>query len=149
VSPKTMTLAELEAEQQRRAEEAERIQQQAREARQREHARQEKRRDDEARRLLDTYDEAALDQRVTRAEARLREAVLADPVHAAAIDLLATRITRYEEGVTIGAAATRLNETAPAPAPVGSLDLPEYVAALVQTEAADRAEDQRTRKGRP
>lgn len=41
----------------------------------------------------------------------------------------------------------RLNQTAPAPAPVGALDLHEYTARLIATEGANRAEDMREQKG--
>lgn len=141
------TAADLEAEQQRLAAEAARLQEQAAEARRKEAERLEKQRDRDARALLKSYDEGALDQQVREAEARLRRAILDDPVHAAAIELLAARIIRYEQGLAVVAAAHRLNQTAPAAAPVGALDLPEYVDRLIHDEAANLAEDRREGKG--
>lgn len=81
----TPTLADIEAEQQRLAAEAELLREQAAEARRVEAERLEKQRDEDARALLDAYDEATLGQQVRDAETALRAAVLADPVHAAAV----------------------------------------------------------------
>lgn len=69
--------------------------------------------------------------------------MLEDPVCSAAIDLLAARINRYEKAVAVSAAAQRLNESAPAVGGPGLVDLPEYVARLIEAEGANRAEDLR------
>ena len=144
---KTTTLADIEAEQQRLAAEAERLREQAAEARRIEAEKRERQLDADAAKLLDDYDATASDAEVKQAEQNLRAAVLADPVYSAAIDLLAARINRYEHGVRLSAAAQRLNVTAPAAAPVSGLDLHEYVGRMIQNEGANRAEDLREGRG--
>jgi cytochrome c-type biogenesis protein CcmH/NrfG len=87
---------------------------------------------------------------VTReAEATLRKAVIADPVCAAAARLLAARVTRYEQALDAISAARRLARSEPPAAPVGALDLHEYVSRVVRSEASDRADQTRAMKGRP
>ncbi len=142
----TRTLAELEAEQLRLTEEAARMRAAADQARAAEAAKREVDLDEQARRTVKDYDHAALDAVLTDAEQRLRKAVLEDPIYAAAIDLYAARITRYEQEITTNAAAARINVASPAGTPrVGSLDLHEYVATLIAREAGNRAEDARER----
>ncbi len=138
------TLADLEAEQLRLTEEAARIRAAADQARAAEAAKREADLDEQARRTVKDHDPAALDAVVTDAEQRLRKAVLDDPVYAAAINLYAARISRYEQDLATNSAAARLNEASPAGMPrVGALDLPEYVANLIAREAGNRAEDAR------
>ncbi len=75
------------------------------------------------------------------AEKRLREAIAADPVYAAAIDLMAARTARYEYGTEVVGAAQRLNREAPAASSPAALDLPELIKRVISTEASARADD--------
>lgn len=139
----TPNLSQLERKLERHAREAERLHRAAAEARRVEAAEREAELNQQARHLLKTYDSAALDADDKRALDRLRQAILGDAVSAAAIDLLAARISRYVQAVAVNAAASRLGENPPAIPRVGAFDLPEYVATLIGREAAGRAEDQR------
>jgi hypothetical protein len=64
-------------------------------------------------RRLDAYDQAALDTAVDTARARLRDAVAADPVYRAYVDLLAAEIARKWEWHEISAIAKRLGARFP------------------------------------
>lgn len=96
MSPKTDTVATLEAALAAAQEAAALAEAKAVAARQASEERRAKAHRAYDERVIEQYDEAPLDAEVTAAEETLRQAVLADPVHAAAVALTAARLRRHQ-----------------------------------------------------
>ncbi len=136
----TKTLEQLQAEvaeAQRKAGEAQRraAERQAQEDRQRE-----QRLVAYDRAVLAAYDDAQLEAEVLGAQERLRQAILADPVYAAGIDVHVAMIRRYYAHGTAAGTAARLGVpfTAPPP-PAAWFTFGDVVAQILEREAGNRA----------
>ncbi len=93
---------------------------------------------------LDAHDDATLEAEVMAARQRLEDAILADPVYAAAIELQVAQLRRYDAFIDAGSDAMRLGEEFNEPyPPVATVALDEYVPRVVTREASRRADELR------
>lgn len=94
---------------------------------------------DHDRTTLTEYDDTELVAAVTDAENRLRDAVLADPIWQAVIDVHAARITRYYRHSEAQQAASRLDATIEGSAIVPTPTAPTFDTLLaIASDAASR-----------
>lgn len=139
----TKTLEQLEQELTDARKAADEAEKQAQARREAEEAKRQKRLQQHDRQRLAAYDDAAFEAEQRAAEQRLREAILADPVYAAAIDLNTAMLRRVYAHSTASGDASRLgvpfNATSP---PAGDFSLPDHVTRTIEREASRRARDE-------
>lgn len=100
------------------------------------------------RQQLDDFDPSVFEDDLLAAQEALREAVLADPVARAYVDLVVAAARRYQAGTAAKSAAVALgddrqHEIVPGSPPVGGGGLPTQLARIIDAEASRLAEDQR------
>jgi hypothetical protein len=95
---------------------------------------------------LASYDEQEQQRQIADAEQRVKEAVLADPVWSAMVDLHAARVRAYTRSTEAYGDAARLGVTAPPTSAVAHEPGFDYIVGIITEQAATRTADEQEQR---